>query len=82
MSICIPASLPVWKNSATTCSSQSKNPSKSARKSVLEVLDADSDNIISSDKVNEIIDLAEEEEEGDKGEEGGIDKEDFSSCNP
>ena len=59
-----------------------KNPPKSAQKSVLEVLDADSDNIISSDEVNEIIDLAEEEEEGDKGEEGGIDKEDFSSCNP
>ena len=45
-------------------------------------MDADSDDIISSDEVNEIIDLAEEEEEGDKGEEGGIDKEDFSSCNP
>ena len=60
MSICIPASLPVWKNSATTYSSQSKNPPKSAWKSVLEVLDADSDNIISSDKDNEIIDLAKE----------------------
>ena len=82
MSIRIPASLPVWKNSATTRSSQSKNPPKSAWKSVLEVLDADSDNIISSDKDNEIIYLAEEEEEGDEGEEGGIDKEDFSSCNP
>ena len=78
MSIRIPASLPVWKNSATTHSSQSKNPPKSAW---ISVLDTDSYNIISSDEDNEIIDLAEEKE-GDEGEEGGIDKEDFSSCNP
>ena len=74
MSIRIPASLPVWKNSATARSSQSKNPPKSARKSVRKVLDTDSYNIISSDEDNEIIDLAEEEKEADEGEEGGIDK--------